>query len=59
MVSRRKLLNAQLIAIDLWNNSLANSPAPTEDGGAGLSMLRIDTSGRPVLAEFEELSCGN
>ena len=31
MVSRRKLLNAELIAIDLWNNSLANSPAPTED----------------------------
>jgi|KBSMisStandDraft_5_1062788.scaffolds.fasta_scaffold28556_4 hypothetical protein len=57
MVSRRKLLNAQLIAIDLWNNSLANSPAPTEDEKQAFDARMIPRAA--ILAEFEELSCGN
>ena len=57
MVSRRKLLNAQLIAIDLWNNSLANSPAPTEDEKQPFDARMIPRAA--ILAEFEELSCGN
>ena len=58
MVSRRKLLNAQLIAIDLWNNSSsANSPAPTEDEKQAFDARMIPRAA--ILAEFEELSCGN
>jgi hypothetical protein len=50
MVSRRKLLNAQLIAIDL-------SPAPTEDEKQAFDARMIPRAA--ILAEFEELSCGN
>ena len=57
MVSRRKLLNAQLIAIDLWNNSLANSPAPAADEKQAFDARMIPRAA--ILAEFEELSCGN
>ena len=57
MVSRRKLLNAELIAIDLWNNSLANSPAPTEDEKKAFDARMIRRAA--ILAELEELSRGN
>ena len=57
MVSRRKLLNAQLIAIDLWNNSLANSPAPTEDEKKAFDARMVRRAA--ILAELEELSRGN
>ena len=57
MVSRRKLLNAQLIVIDLWNNSLANSPAPTEDEKQAFDARMIPRAA--ILAEFEGVSCGN
>ena len=57
MVSRRKLLNAELIAIDLWNNSLANCPVPTEDEKKAFDARMIRRAA--IFAELEELSRGN
>lgn len=57
MVSRRELLNAELIAIDLWNNSLANSPAPSEDEKKAFDVRM--TRRTAILTELEELSRGN
>jgi hypothetical protein len=54
MVSRRELLNAELIAIDLWNKSVANNPAPSEDEKKAIGVRM--TRRAAILAELEEIS---
>jgi hypothetical protein len=56
-VSRRELLNAELIAIDLWNKSVANNPAPSGDEKKAFDVRM--TRREAILAELEELSHGN
>ncbi len=57
VVNRKTLLEAELVAIDLWNKETANKRAPSEDEEIAFDARMIRRAA--ILGELLEISRGN